>query len=121
MKTITIDLGDGDCAELYEQLRHGTARRIQEVYQPYHDLPDYKAAMGLPTVKERVTRLTQIISQVDMIRAGDVLILGQIKEWTLGEISQATLDDMPEKQHEKLIREANKLYEPPLPESKAGD
>jgi hypothetical protein len=118
MKTVTIDLGDGDCAELYEQLRHGTARKIQEVYQSYESLPGYQEAMKIPDIKERAGKLQSIISGIDLTRASDVLLIGQIKEWTLGEISQAVLDDMPESKHAILTREANRLYAPPLADSK---
>jgi hypothetical protein len=118
MKTITIDLGDGDCAELYEQLRHGTARRIQEIYQPYESVPAYQEAMKIPDIKERASKLQSIILGADLTRASDAMIIGQIKEWTLGEISQTVLDDMPESKHAILIREANRLYAPPLASSK---
>lgn len=118
MKTVTIDLKDGDYAELYEQLRHGTARQIQEIYHPYGSLPAYQEAMKIPDIKERASKLQSIISGVDLTRASDAMIIGQIKEWIFGEISQAILDDMPESKHEILIREANRLYAPPLADSK---
>ena len=119
MKTINIDLGNGDRAELYEQLKHGTARKIQEVYQPYYGKPEYQAALAIADVKERIKALSRVFSQADLTRATDVMILGQVKEWTFGEILQAVLDDMPEEKHEILAREANKLYEPPLAGSEA--
>jgi hypothetical protein len=118
MKTITIDLGDGDCAELFEQLKHGTARRIQEIYQPYQSRSEYQEALKIPDIKERTRCLQGIISQVDLTLANDTMILGQIKEWTLGDITQAVLDDMPEDKHQILSKEANRLYAPPLADSK---
>ena len=118
MNTIRVDLSEGDYAELYVQLRHGTARKLQEIYQPYMPLPAYQEAIEISNLKERAKALEKIISQVDITRASDMMILGQIKEWSFGEISQNVLDDISQSKHEILTREANKLYAPPLTESK---
>lgn len=120
MRTIKVDFGDGDYAELFEQLKHGTARRIQEIYAHYQSNPAYQEAIRLSELKERIKALQAIVSEEDLTRANDVMILGQIKQWTFGEISQAVLDNISEGQHQILSAEANRLYAPPLPGKCAG-
>ena len=118
MRTIEIDLGDGDSAELYAELRHGTAREVERIYRPYFAKPEYQAVLKLEAYEEKLKALAPLmIESEDASRATDAIILGQVKSWTFGEITQQVLDDMPERKHQQLAKEANRLYEDPLPAS----
>lgn len=122
METSRVDLGDGDSAELYRELRHGTSRRVQELYRPFLAKPEVKEALKSATEEEVLAKLYEIIAPTaDVIGAADILILGQVKAWTFGAITQEVLDDMSERKREILLQEANKLYgEVPLPQGGAG-
>lgn len=114
--TIIIDLGDGDSAELFAEMRHGTIRAIEQLYRPYFERPEYQEILKLDSFEERQKALLPLVIGSDEIaRATDLMILGQVKSWTFGEVNQAVLDDIPERKHQILSQEANKLYEAPLP------
>ncbi len=143
MDTIKVDLGEGDSAELYKELRHGTSKRVQEIYRPIMQQPEVQLLLKEHALKEQAAgndkvaikaleeellkKLTPIIAPtVDVTGAADTLIIGQVKSWTIGGISlpvtQETLDnEVSEKKREKLAGEANTLYgEIPLALSGAG-
>ncbi len=114
-----IDLGDGDSAELYVELLHGTSRRVQDVYRPYLMQPEIKKALETVTEDQRIAKLFELIGGlVDVTGAADLLLLGQVASWTFGPrnesgpltITQEVLDLIPERKRELLIQEANALY-----------
>ena len=116
MQTIRVDLGDGDSAELYAELRHGTSKKVQEIYRPYLSKPEVLKALEEGTEEEKLKKLYDIIAPTtDVTGAADTLIIGQVKEWVIGgqrlPVTQETLDnEVSEKKREILATEANKLY-----------
>jgi hypothetical protein len=115
IKTIKVDLGEGDSAELYEEVTHGTSRRVQDIYRPFLTKPEVMKALETGTEEERLAKLYELIAPTaDVTGAADALIIGQVKEWTIGgqalPVTQATLDGLPERKRETLVQEANKLY-----------
>lgn len=120
MDTITIDLGDGDSAEMYVEMRHGTVRAVEKIYRPYFEKPEYQEILKIESFEARQEALMPlVVGSEDIARATDIMLLGQIKSWTFGGVTQAVLDDLPERKHQLLTQEANRLYEAPLPEASA--
>lgn len=118
MHTITIDLGDGDSAELYAEMRHGTVREVERIYRPHFSRPEFQEVLKIESFEERQQALLPLmVGTEDMARATDVMLLNQIKAWTFGEVTPDILDSIPERKHQILVQEANKAYEAPLPES----
>ncbi len=125
IETVTVDLGEGDSAVLYKELRHGTSRKVQEIYRPYLTKPEVVEALKTGTDEEKLKKLYDIVAPTaDITGAADILILGQVKEWTVGgqslPVTQESLDNLPERKRDKLAKEANTLYgDVPLPLSGA--
>ena len=121
MDTITIELGDGDSAELYAEMRHGTVRAVERIYRPHFSRPEFQEVLKIEAFEERQQALLPLmIGTEDMARATDIMLLSQIKAWTFGEVSQEVLDGIPERKHQLLVQEANRVYEAPLPATSAG-
>ena len=115
LDAIRVDLNDGDWAELYTEMRHGTVRTVEQIYRPYFSRPEYQEILKIDSLEEKQRKLlSMVIHTEDMSRATDTMLLGQIKSWSFGEVTQAVLDDIPEQKHEILVKEANKLYAGPL-------
>lgn len=116
-------------ADFYLELRHGTQRAVNALVMPLT-----KGQDGGPTPKIIVAQDGQAkveggltveipLDKVDFATVNDVIILGQVREWSLGPIDQATLDSLPESIHERLVNEANLLYggKGPLPSGGGGN
>lgn len=117
IKTKRVELSEGQWAEFYLELRHGTQRRINEIVRPL-----MKTAQGAAIVKAAVqegqapkveapTELVVDMAQVDYTAVNELTILGQVKAWSFGDlVDRATLDGVPDTMFEALVEEANKLY-----------
>ncbi len=134
MRTKRVDLGNGDYAELYVELRHGTSKRVQEIYRPVLQKPEVMALLNkdLPaglTDEQRKAEEEKLLAELyklvkdtaDVLGAADAMIIGQVKEWCIDgtslPVTQETLDnEISERQREILMKEGNALYgEVPLP------
>lgn len=118
MDTIKVEL-DGDWVLMYSELRHGTSRKVQEVYEPFLSNKEVQEILLKLNNgdSEEITRLRDIIGTIPSIQATDVMILNQIKEWSFGDITQEVLDDIPERKRSILSAKCDELYTYPLAES----
>ena len=120
-----LDLGDGDYAMMYEELRHGTVKTVAEIYQPYLAKPEVAALLQADGEEDdRLNRIFQIVGgSADVIGAQDALILGQVKEWSFGEVTQDVLENaVSHRKRNIMYEEANRRYgDIPLAKSGAGN
>lgn len=118
METLKIEL-DSDWALMFTELRHGTSRKVQAVYEPYLNKKEVQEILSKLNNgnTEELTKLQDIIGAIPSINATDVMILNQVKEWSFGDISQEVLDDMPERKRSILSAKCDELYTYPLAES----
>jgi hypothetical protein len=116
-------------ADFYLEIRHGTSKAIAAIIRPHAT-----NAEGGPAPKIIIsdTGKTEIrggytveipMEKLDFDAVNDLFILGQVKEWSLGPITQETIDNLPERVHEKLVEEVNSLYggQGPLPSGGGGN
>jgi hypothetical protein len=123
METNRVDLGDGEWADFCVRMRHGTAKKVMEIYRPFINTPEIVAQLEavMEDRKAYIEKLKQIVGDsADDLGANERMILGQVKAWSFGEVSQAVLDDLPPETVMKLMQEADRRYnELPLAESGA--
>lgn len=134
-KTIKVDLGGGNgfgpfkgkgnYAVIYQDLRHGTQRSVNELTRPLMQFPDGKPpklTLGQdgPTV-QGATAVEIDLDKVDFDAVNDLIIIGQVKEWTFGPVDQETLDDIPEKVRAVLVQKVNELFGAAVPLAHSGD
>lgn len=116
MDTIRVDLGDGDSAIMYSELKHGTSRKVQAIYAPYLKTKD--AQKVIESVKngddEGMNKLYELMGSAPSIEATDTMILGQVESWSFGEVTQEMLDDIAERKREILSNKCDELYAYPL-------
>jgi hypothetical protein len=72
---------------------------------------------------EGATTVEVDMAKVDWDAVNDAIIIGQVKEWTFGPVSQEILDDLPEGMRERLKAECDRLYgtNNPLPRGGGGN
>jgi hypothetical protein len=106
----------GPYAEFYTELRHGTQKAIGAAIRPFAKGKDGAEAPkivvggdGKAEVKGGyVVELP--IDKFDPDLINDLLILGQVKSWSLGPINQVTIDGLPEETYKKLVAAVDELY-----------
>jgi hypothetical protein len=116
MDTVKVDLGDNEYALMYDEMRHGTSRKVQAVYEPYVNTEEAQELIkSLDNGAEGVAdKLHKLVGSASSVMATDVMILGQVEEWSFGEISQEVLDNMPERKRRILSDKCDELYARPL-------
>lgn len=115
MDTVRFALGDGDYADLYKELKHGTVKQVEAIYRPLLAQPDCQKVMQIRDEKKRMEQLLPILAMTDeSSRAIDTIILNQVTEWSFGEVKQETLDNISRRKRDMIAQEANRLYEDPL-------
>lgn len=115
-KTERVDLGNDLFAVFFTETRHGTQRVVNALTRPFLKYPDGKP----PTLtlqgedrKPKVEGGTTVevdLAAVDYDAVNDVIIVGQVQEWSFGPVNQETLDSIPEDVRAKLVQKANELY-----------
>ena len=111
-----IDLGGGDYAVMAKDLKHKTSRLVQSVQRKYIKpaaskvlLSELKPGQGLYNDAELD------LSAYDPTEANHIMILNQVLEWSLGPITEDTLENISQKKYELLVAEVDRLYGSPLP------
>lgn len=125
IKTDRVDLGNKQWAEMYRELRHGTQKAVSAITRPFLKYGNGKATLsvegeGTPKVKG-VGKVEVQLDKVNWDEVNDLIIIGQVKEWSFGPVDQETLDGIPEAFRERLVQEANKRYGRPLAKSGGGN
>jgi len=115
-KTERVDLGGELYAVLFTETRHGTQRAVNSLTRPFLKYPDGKAPKltlqgedQKPTV-EGATAVEVDLGAIDYDAVNDAIIVGQVKEWSFGEVNQASLDSLPEGFRAALVAKCNELY-----------
>lgn len=125
--TITLDLGDDQSAVLFQEIRHGTQKAVNQLTRPFLEYADGKSPKL--TVQDEKTKIEGSdavkvdMTKVDWDAVNDAIIVSQVKEWTFGPVDQATLDGIPDRMRNALKRECDRLYgeSGPLPEGGGGN
>lgn len=125
MKTIRLDLGEGNHAVFFLETLHRTQKAVNLLTRPFLQYPG-----GAPPKlelkegeKPKVVGTTTVevdMSKLDFDAVNDAIIIGQVKEWTFGPVNQDTLDGLPESVREALKDECNRLYGSSGPLPKGG-
>ena len=134
MRTVSVDLGDGDQAEMFAELKHKTQRLIQDITKKFLKMPDSKIRVSLdggtdkPEVKltlgkepvapaDVVAQVEKAVGEIeidlenaDFTTATDVMILSQVKSWSFGNVNQDTLDNISEAKREIMAKKCDELY-----------
>ncbi|MFA5429849.1 MAG: hypothetical protein WC329_01665 [Candidatus Omnitrophota bacterium] len=115
--------------EFYVDLRHGTQRAINAYVRPFAKAQD---GQGTPKVVVNAEGHAKVeggytvelpVDTFDFDAVNDIIILGQVKSWSLGPINQATIDGLDEAVYGKIIEAVNMVFgnQGPLPESGGGN
>ena len=126
-ETKKVELDEGETAVFYVELRHGTQKAVNALTRPFLKYPDGKTPVL--TIKEgeegpKVEGPTTVkvdLAAIDYDVVNDMIIVGQVKEWSFGPIDQETLDGLPERIRGRLVQECNLLYGNMGPLAKGGD
>jgi hypothetical protein len=114
-------------ADFFLELRHGTQRAVNELVRPFAVVPEgnAKIQVGEDLQPKYIGGKTVEIevNKVDWTAVDDIILLGQIKEWSFGPVDQATLDSLPDEVVKTLVNEANLIYgkQGPLPKGGGGN
>lgn len=118
---IRLELGKERYVFLYPYLRHGTKRRVESANRKYlkYSTDTVKVAEG-QSIKDAAKGVEVIldIAHADFTEANDLLILGQVAEWSLGAVTQEVLDTLDEATYETLLKRIDEeVNKDPLPGS----
>lgn len=123
-KTIKVELDGGEgfgpfkkanFAILYQELRHGTQRRVNAMTRPLLNYggPSPKLVMDQEEGKPKIEGAGKVdidLAKIDFDAVNDIIIVGQVKEWSFGPVDQDTLDGLPESLRGALVAKCNELY-----------
>lgn len=123
LKTEKVKLGEGQSAVFYQELLHGTQRAVSNLTRPYlksegDKFPKLTVKEGERDVQVETAKALYVeLDKVDWEAVNDAIILGQVKEWSFGEVTQEVLDGLPERFREALKSKSDALYggKGPLP------
>ena len=123
IQTKQIDLGDGEYAIFYQETRHGTQKAVNVLTRPFLKYAKTPKLTLVGDGEEKDLKLKGIgagkvdinLAKVDWDMVNDIIIVGQVKEWSYGSVNQKTLDDLPERIRGRLVQECNELYGKPAP------
>lgn len=125
-KTERIDLGAGEWAVFYGEIRHGTQKAVNALTRPFLKYPDGKnpklvQGKDLKPIIEGSTEGEIDLAEVDLDAVNDAIIVGQVKEWSFGDVSLATLDGLSETIRTNLKAASDRLYGDAGPLPPTGD
>jgi len=126
-ETTKVELDEG-IAVFYVELRHGTQKAINVLTRPFLTFPDQPPKLtvkGEGEVKVEGGKSVELDVEAVIRKHGDeiddLMIVGQVKEWSFGPVNQETLDGLPERIRGRLVKECNLLYGNMGPLAKGGD
>jgi hypothetical protein len=110
METVKIDLGDGDYAVVFKEMKHKTSNALQNLLRQTIGEQGF-AELRIQLQKEPdIEKRKAILSQIPVEGDDIVTILNQTESWSFGEVIQTVIDDMPESKYQILLSEVNRLY-----------
>src|SRR4030043_531864 len=92
-KTEHIDLGDGLSADFYQEIRHGTQKAVNTLTRPFLKYPEGQSpkliqGKDLKPMIQGTTEGEIDLKEVDLDAVSDAIIIGQVKEWSFGDVTQ---------------------------------
>ena len=131
-KTIKVNLDGGNGFGLFkkseyvvffQELLHGTQKAANLVSRQHLTIPEGEKPPTLVIEEGGEPKVVGAksfdidLSAVDWTTLYDVMIIGQVKEWSFGTVDQGTLDGLPESIRGRLVKEVDRLYgkQGPLP------
>jgi len=118
-KTTRMDLGGGNFAVLFQELRHGTQRKVGALTRPFLKYTDGKPPKltiqegegeKATPILEGSTKAEIDLDVIDFDAVNDTIIIGQVQKWSFGPVDQETLDNIPEAVRGALVEKCNELY-----------
>jgi len=134
-KTVKVELNGSkgfgpfkkaDYAVFYQELLHGTQRAVNAITRQFLNYPEGQkpptmVVEGDDLKFEGAKTIDIDLTAVDWDAVNDLIIVGQVKEWSFGPVvDQETLDGLPERIKEGLVKEVNQLYGKQRPLPKGG-
>ena len=115
VKTDRVDLGDGQYAVFFKEIRHGTQKAVNSLTRPFLKYPEGQSpklvqGKDLKPMIQGTTEGEIDLKEIDLDAVSDVIIIGQVKEWSFGDVSQAILDGLPESIRTILKTASDRLY-----------
>ncbi len=116
IKTTRLELEDGNYADFFQELRHGTQKAVNTLTRPFLKYPGGKTpklTLKDGDEKPKVEGATVVevdMAKVDWDAVNDSIIVGQVKEWSFGPVNNETLDNLPATIRAKLKNECDRLY-----------
>lgn len=110
---IRAELTGGRWAKILPEITHGTSRRVEAANRKYlkFSVATVKVAEGQPLAEAaKGVEVELDIANADFTEANDLLILGQVAEWSFGEVSQEVLDTIPEALRDELLKKCDEVY-----------
>jgi hypothetical protein len=113
-------------ADFYRELRHGTQKAVNAIVRPLTRSSENGQAPRLVVSNDGDPKVeggmnVEIpLDKIDITAVNDVILLGQIAEWSFGPVDQATLDGLPDDLVNILVKEADSLYGGQGPLAKRG-
>jgi hypothetical protein len=110
MDTVKLDLGDGDYAVLFKEIKHKTSKALQRLLRD-SITPQEFAQLQLELRKAKDNEeIKEILGRREIDGDDVVTLVNQAESWSFGTISKETIDNMPETKYQLLLTEVNKLY-----------
>jgi len=134
-KTIKVNLDGGkgigpfkksEYAVFFQELLHGTQKAANLVSRQHLVIPEGQKPPTLVIEEGGEAKVVGAksfdidLTAVDWTTLYDVMIMGQVKEWSFGPVDQATLDGLPESIRGRLVKEVDALYGNSVPLAKGG-
>ena len=110
METVKLELGDGDYAVVFKEMKHKTSKAIQDLLRR-SVTPDKWLDLQSQLQKEADIEKRKAILRPIQVDGDDVItILNQTESWSFGAVTEDTIDNMTETKYQLLLSEVNKLY-----------
>ncbi|MDP2364513.1 MAG: hypothetical protein Q8M94_12190 [Ignavibacteria bacterium] len=120
MNIIRVNLGNGDWADMFLYLKHGTSVEVQALYRPYLSEPGVMATLSRMeatcTEIELLGKVHEFLKDSPVIlEAADLMIVKQVSAWSFGPVDKVTLyNEVPEDKRNLIAAKGNELYAIPL-------
>jgi len=130
MKTVTVDLPEGNTAELYAEMKHKTQRAVEEVTREFLTYPEGVGKLtisqgedGGPVKAKAVTEEVEVtvdLDRIDWTAVREIIILNQVASWSFGEVTSEVLGEQSEAVYLALKKAVDDLYQGTFPLARSG-
>lgn len=113
METVRQELPSGGWVECFEEMKHGTMRKISEIVRPHFISPK----VSIPETGDPPTIQGNVnvdFAKIDFTAINDTMILNQVASWSFGDVNRQILDDLSEKTAIEIKNIMDGMYGNPL-------